>query len=211
MRSRPLLSLIAALLPACTPPAETKVASEALQAPVPDQPNYFPLARGNTWVHQYTFNGLGYEVVTEVVRIEENGPRKTVTLSTRLGAGRTPKSETLIVDDTGIYQLRFSDIDLGRPVADLKYPVRPGTNWTDRYTADGRDYTFAGEIGEAEEVEVPAGKFRAVPVRYAFTTPDKTIDIRRWYAAGIGQVKTTASVGGVESVRIELKRFTPAN
>ena len=61
-------------------------------------------------------------------------------------------------------------------------------------------------LGEAQEVETPAGKFSAVPITVTFLPKDLNPDTY-WYADGVGLIKRT--IGAKNEPVLELKTFTP--
>ena len=63
-------------------------------------------------------------------------------------------------------------------------------------------------VGPEEEVEVPAGKFKAVPVTSINHLAGRIQKTRHWYAPGVGLIKTAPFDGDVGGTEI-LKSFTP--
>ncbi|MBI4612306.1 MAG: hypothetical protein HY720_01725 [Planctomycetes bacterium] len=60
-------------------------------------------------------------------------------------------------------------------------------------------------VGESETVEVPAGRYEALPVRCTVKTAGVTIQTTVWYARGVGPVKIAESVvvgGAAETKRV---------
>jgi hypothetical protein len=62
--------------------------------------------------------------------------------------------------------------------------------------------------GGSEEVEVPAGKYKAVRVDADGTIAGTRTGVTYWFAPDIGVVKMRYSIAGSDSV-LELKSFTP--
>jgi hypothetical protein len=100
-------------------------------------------------------------------------------------------------------------IDPPRP--ELRLPARAGAAWTWDAAGVGHNpptkvaYKVVGE----EEVEVPAGKFKAVRVEAVLTAGPLTHRTETWYARRVGVVKRVVGVGKDEQVT-ELLSFRPA-
>jgi hypothetical protein len=67
----------------------------------------------------------------------------------------------------------------------------------------------AYKVVEEGEVEVPAGKFRAVRVEAVLTAGPLTHRTETWYAPRVGVVRRVVGVGKDEQV-MELLSFSPA-
>jgi hypothetical protein len=76
----------------------------------------------------------------------------------------------------------------------LKFPMKEGTKWETKFAAT----EWNAEVTKTEEVDVPAGKFKARLVTYASKSGQSTFEI--WYAHGVGIVrsKLTAPEGASE-------------
>jgi hypothetical protein len=63
-------------------------------------------------------------------------------------------------------------------------------------------------MGREEEVEVPAGKFKALRVEAEQELGANVFKSTLWYAPGVGLVKSVTNTNGTERVQV-LKSFTP--
>jgi hypothetical protein len=83
------------------------------------------------------------------------------------------------------------------PRAELRLPAKAGAAWT--WDALGPDHNppmkVAYKVVEEGEVEVPAGKFRAVRVEAVLTAGPLTHRTEKWYASRVGVVKRVVGVG----------------
>jgi hypothetical protein len=80
----------------------------------------------------------------------------------------------------------------------LKLPYKEGTTWTADDVKPGDKLTYT--MGKQKEVEVPAGKFKAIGVEAVLEqSGGETKKVTYWYAPGIGLIKAE---------RNELKEFT---
>ena len=91
---------------------------------------------------------------------------------------------------------------LAGPICRLRLPARPGDQWV--HSDGGVTYVFT--VAGAEEVEVPAGKFKAavrveMEVRYE---RGASLRITYWYAPEVGLVKSEV---GKDKKQILLKSF----
>jgi hypothetical protein len=77
---------------------------------------------------------------------------------------------------------------LAAPVQEEYFPLAEGTVWTYRTIA----YTFAN-AGE-EEVEVPAGKFRAWKVKVLIVEGQHRFEGFEWFAKDVGLVKSEITI-----------------
>lgn len=115
------------------------------------------------------------------------------------------------VSNHGIAALVIGGTPLREPVFHLRLPAKAGETWVAEEQVVG-DVVFSRRTfttGPEEEVEVPAGKFRAI--RVDVTTPHGASS--NWYAPGVGLVKTVLKTSdGRESAPIQaLRSFVPAN
>jgi hypothetical protein len=75
----------------------------------------------------------------------------------------------------------------------------------DSWESEGTSY----KVGKEATVEVPAGKFKAIPVTSVLILPPDKITYTSWYASKVGVIKITSSINdSAESVGV-LKSFTP--
>lgn len=196
--------LIAALLA----PALLLVVAPA--APVPKDRSgprvYFATTVGDRWVYRYTHDGAVNEVTEVVTGVERDGG-VTVVLVGRVNGGEVTPYARWRVSGEG---LAWSDGSPGRqkrdPIRRLKLPAKPGDNWEWALSPESRVKmveTFRGE----EEVEVPAGRFKALQVD-GDASESGVMRMTIWYAPGVGSVKQVTKSGSSE-LTIVLKSFTP--
>jgi hypothetical protein len=141
--------------------------------PVELQAEYFPLERGMSWTYQ-TSTGRAY--VKRVVG--SDGPCLIVQ------HGDTERHWIGVTDD-GVRVHRSKGVRFDRPLLLFKFPLKAGDAWTGE-AREGEStiaykFTTAGE----EDVEVPAGKYRAVRIDWEMGASTGTT----WLARGVGSVK----------------------
>src|SRR5262249_18740166 len=95
----------------------------------------------------------------------------------------------------------------------LRLPATPGDTWDEELPVRTKDGPLKMKYttGKEEDVEVPAGKFRAVRVEAVSQVASSPTQITYWFAAGVGSVKIvykdTGPKGG-ERVTVR-KSFEP--
>lgn len=174
----------------------------------PADPNYYPTAVGTKWV--YDVNGR--DLTWEVTAAETKAGETLVTVTQKIADGEREQILKASVSAKGVYQLQMGPFQVD-PVCELRFPVKAGNSRAvDIPSQEGglRGSTGTVTVGDAEDVDVPAGKFRAVRVDVTVTTVDgkplaKPRRVTRWYAPGVGLVKLTGETG----VSRVLKAFTP--
>src|SRR5262245_1080923 len=175
-----------------------------------DRPaTYFPTRVGDRWVYD---DGKEKESVREVTAVEVKREETIVTVSE---PGRKAVAERVSVSAAGVRRLEFNGFTLDGYWL-IKLPAKEGDKWEFDYPnqRDGQGRGLRGEkgtvtVGPTEEVEVPAGKFRAVRLEIEVTAINgkagPEIRYTSLYAPEVGLVKMTR---GSEWTRV-LKSFTP--
>jgi hypothetical protein len=162
---------------------------------------YHPTKVGDTRVYVSNDGDETIESTDEVTKVEGKDDARLV--STRWKQGKGGGTETARVSEQGVVLL--STFNVKAHV--LRLPAKEGESWSD-------EQDFAGiktrhTTGKEEDVEVPAGKFKAIRMATEIRVNGETkITILSWYAPQVGLVKSVMRVGGKEDVR-ELKSFTP--
>jgi hypothetical protein len=171
-------------------------------------PLYFGTRVGDTWVYEIRTPAAKVDMIEAVSAADEKDGVVVVAV-TRTYQGETAVSQQLAVSEQGLQLLAVGGSNLSHAQWVVKVPVKAGDTWTvDLDAPPGRQplkltYTVRGE----EEVEVPAGKFKAVRVDTTLNDPVVPMPISRWYAPGIGLVKSVSKIGKDDRVQI-LKSFT---
>jgi hypothetical protein len=160
-------------------------------------PTYAPTTVGDRLVYER----FGTEVTETVTRVDEDGPARVLTIEGKSAGRESYGVPRLRVAPDGVFSIGEAG-PFAPPRCLLRLPVVAGTKWEyDRGAVNGTS-VVAGE----EEVEVPAGTYKAVRVDSEHPGPDgRPVRITAWYAAGVGMVKT---VIGPDRT-IVLKSFTP--
>jgi hypothetical protein len=162
---------------------------------------YFPIQEGATWVWEVRSGEGKTESSETVIKVESKDGKHTVTVDRgRDGVRVTGHYE---VSDRGLARVGGKGREAARVAVLLKLPAKPGDAWT--IDLPGKEGKVTCTVGAEEDVTVPAGKFRAIPVTTEFDLGTEKEKGTTWYAPGIGPVKiqTEGREGRV------LKSFTP--
>jgi hypothetical protein len=182
----------------------TAIAALASAAPRPKEPVkaplYFPTAIGTEWVYQQ-----GEWEVTKRVTAVERGTDMTVVTVDRVGSvGRPTRSDQMGVSEAGVFwigSLGPDPLKPDRPACWLNLKHAPGGEWM----SAGSQHPYVAR--KPEWVEVPAGRFLAIPVEVTYTSGSgKLVKQVSWYAPEVGLVKE--QVPSEDKPRV-LKSFRP--
>ncbi len=186
-------------------------------APVPKGQTpaaYFPTATGTKWVYQVTAvaNNLPKRVseVTEViVRVEEKDGGVVV----HVARGSRPPTWEKLVSAEGVFMSRREEGEYDPPLPLIRLErgaVAKKWEW-DSAAPGGPGGRLTGECRgfDPEEVQVPAGRFRAIRVECVYTTGGGGLpwEDTNWYAPGVGRVKGTQKSLGYQLETV-LKSFS---
>jgi hypothetical protein len=169
---------------------------------------YFPIIKGTRRVYEVKAGGNTSEFIDVVTRVDEKDGRYKVSVGREVG-GKVMPLLTAEVSTDGLSWLSAGNRDYNSPSRQLKLPIKAGETW-EWQAEDPADKAIKMSyrtIGE-EEIEVPAGKFRAVRVEATAELDGKSVKSTDWYAPAVGCVKTIAKIGERETV-ITLREFAP--
>lgn len=171
---------------------------------------YFPMTVGDRWVVEMRYATRSDEYTEVVTAVEKTKDGATVVTVGREADGKVgPQSSRVKVTDEGVFRMSNLGTTYDPPYCILKFPVRPGQTWTSEVTSGGAvRTTFKYKAVEEEDVEVPAGKFRAVRLEVDIDTRGQARKSVIWYAPRVGIVKMDHQDGDSGYVRV-LKKFEP--
>lgn len=189
-----------------------------------------PTAPGTSWEYEMiqeagkgvSFSGLKPDAdgkvrlpVTYRIGDEQTIDGKAVRKFEMHRAGVVTNTDLLAVDAEGITcYARISEegarITLEPPQKMLTMPLKTGTKWEYEGKIAGEEVRQKYSIVAEEEVEVPAGRFRAFKVRTEQTEGGPGITVDRWFVPGVGFVKdvTTMNMPNgalLQRISLELK------
>ncbi|HLY10425.1 MAG TPA: hypothetical protein VKW04_14075 [Planctomycetota bacterium] len=179
---------------------------------------YYPLAKGSKWVYSTDYAD-DTELVHEITGVEKIGDvecfiveHKTVgsTLGTRL-----MRKEWLAADADGILIHKVSrgksELDVQKPFFKIKHILRKDDEWKGQAKAEENPPVYEYRVEGEEDIEVPAGKYRAVKVHLKIESGTRhSAEGSEWYAKNVGVVKSeiTIRAGGEDFTMVsELKKY----
>jgi hypothetical protein len=183
-----------------------------LAAPAPKGKDvlYHPTKVGDKRVYVMTTGKEVTDITDEVTRVDVKGGRLHVSVSQKQDDGTLGVTVTE-VSAAGVVRLTGVKRALSPPMPLLRLPAKAGNSWTwDPDTPDGGKplVTTYTVVKEQEEVEVPAGKFKAIRVDAEWTLDGTEVKTTQWYAPDVGLVKRVYRAGVTTQTQL-LKSFTP--
>src|SRR5436189_966827 len=113
-------------------------------------------------------------------------------------AGVVTNTDLLTIDQHGIICSARINLDgqlvkFNPPQTMIASPLRKGARWDFNGQAGELTVHQRYDVGEEEDIEVPAGKFHAVHIHGEQTSPSRMV-IDRWFASGVGIVKDVTTM-----------------
>lgn len=176
-----------------------------------DYRRYFPLEVGNVW----TFKANdGQSAQLKVIR--KTKYNKNEVFEVKLEGKNFNEVKLMTVEEFGIRLWKYTvtrgntthETPYSEPLLEAAFPPETGKKWDVKMT-DGKNIIVrTTEMMAPEEVDVPAGKFTAIPVKVTVRTGDKlTSELTTWYALDVGIVKKEIGSGEKKGM-MELEKFT---
>lgn len=178
-------------------------------APVPKDfkktlPVYFPLNSGDEWVYKY-----GEQEVRVVTRdVTDKDGVKTGTLVTYSGE-REMATETIRVDRDGVHRTHINNVAVDPPLTMVSFDPKRENRWAVQSKVQASELAGTYEVASRDEIEVPAGTFKAVNVVGDLKIGGTPVVIKYWFAEGVGQVKVAYTLARSEQAMV-LKAYNPA-
>jgi|SRR5947209_7560648 len=168
---------------------------------------YLPTTVGDKRVLETTWGGKTEKSTEWVTAVERRAGVTVVSVGPEAGG---PAHRRYEASADGVVWVANEVRALDPPFRLLKLPAKEGEAWARDVGPPGQVLTFKLTTGGEEEVEVPAGKFRAVRVEAEAGLPAPFAVTRTtyWHAPGVGVVKTVEQIKGGDRVEV-LKSFTP--
>jgi hypothetical protein len=186
---------------------------------------WLPLGKGAKWQYKTDYDETT-DIVHEVTATEKVGDVECFVMEhrTEFGVGqpdmrvRIMRKEWLARGEGGVILHRTqrgpSEMKLEKPFFRLKEPPKAGDEWTGEAKVGEQQTTWKYSVDQEEDVEVPAGKYRAWKIRYEIQTGlSHRFEGIEWVVKDVGVVKSEshiASGGDTFDFTAELKKFTPA-
>jgi len=183
--------------------------------------SYFPLGKGHKWTYKTDYDE-DTDIVHEVTAVEKVGEVECLVLESRSVNAkedriRILRKEWLTDTEEGI---RIHQILRGRgymtvekPFFKLKSELKKDDEWEGLADASVNPAKHYYRVAGEEELEVPAGKFKAVKVAVKIESGERHVaEGFEWYARKVGLVKSEMTIrfgGEGTTIVSELKEFKP--
>ena len=169
--------------------------------------NYYPLQEGNEWHYKVTVGGNSVTAISRIAKIEKIDDMPLSRLEASVN-DKIVATEHLTQTADGIFRHRNNGQEIAPPICLLKYPVKAGSKWEGPITVGKDAGNYTAEATE-EDVEVPAGKFKAVKVVIALESNKQKINTTYWFVKDLGFVKQTVATAQL-TILMELEKSTLA-
>ncbi|MDY3557766.1 hypothetical protein R5W23_003031 [Gemmata sp. JC673] len=202
LRALVILATVAAALSAGAAPVPTHLMSKA-------PPVYHARTPGTRFVWDHKYSWTAPEETTVIITAaDEQREGHLVTLDFIAGQREPAALQKLSASDRGLALVEYGGCKVDPPLWLLKLPIRPGEQWESTTSVQDEEQKFRHTVGKPEWVEVPAGRFHAVPVvqELLWAASDGDTEFKRppetnWYAPGVGCVKTTITTSRTSVLR----------
>jgi hypothetical protein len=183
--------------------------------------SYFPLGKGHKWVYKTDYDEDTL-IIHEVTASEKVGDVECLVVETRAvnekeDRNRLLRKEWLGASDEGVRIHRIlrgrTEMDVETPFFKLKRDLRKDDEWEGEAKAAENPAKHHYRVEQEEEVEVPAGKFKAVKIMVKIESGSRHVaEGFEWYAKNVGLVKSEMTIkfgGEGPTIVTELKEFKP--
>jgi uncharacterized protein DUF3108 len=183
--------------------------------------SYLPLGKGHKWTYKTDYDEDTL-IVHEVTASEKVGETACLVVEHRSENAkesriRTLRTEWLALSDDGVKIHKIvrgrTEMAVEKPFFKLKSDLKKDDEWEGEAKASENSAKHTYRVDQEEQVEVPAGKFKAIKVAFKIESGARhAAEGFEWYAKGVGMVKAeiTIKVGGEGTMIVyELKEFKP--
>jgi hypothetical protein len=199
-----VLAFLAATMAADAKPAKKDGKKEDAKTEASASTNFYPLNVGNTWNYRVEVGGNSAQAVSRIAKVETiDGVqlhRLEATVNNNIVA-----TEHLRATKDGVYRYRNNGQEINPPLRLLKYPVKSGETWEGDITV-GKEKGKYSCTSKEENVEVTAGKYKAMRVTITLDSKMQKVTTSYWFVQNIGFVKQTVEAGDL-NITMELEKF----
>lgn len=174
-----------------------------------DDESAFPAKLGYEWQYEGSGPQGSKNPVKKIIDVEIVGGAECFIVEDT-GYGGLNRKMWIDVNAKGVQVHRMSN-EINGSFTFLKFPLKKGDKWeSDLKIVDQDDPAkLAFEVQDEEELETPAGKFKAIRVFWTAKQGDIKVETTSWYAAGQGEiarkVKLTNGDEAVDAYEFKLK------
>ena len=182
---------------------------------------YFPIGKGHKWVYKTDYDEDTL-IIHEVTASEKVGEAECFVMETRAvnekeERNRVLRKEWLAASDAGVRIHRIlrgrTEMEVESPFFKLKRDLKKDDEWEGEAKASENPAKHHYLVGPEEDIEVPAGKFKAVKVSVKIESGTRHVaEGCEWYAKNVGLVKSEMTIrfgGEGTTIVSELKEFKP--
>jgi hypothetical protein len=173
-----------------------------------ENPDYYPLKPGTKWDYQVNAQGKTVKVTNVIDKTEMVKGESLAVLKTLVN-GQASATEKLSSNRQGLFRHQTNGMDTIPPICLLRYPVKPGDKWEGEHQSGAEKSKVEVKVGKFEEVQVPAGKYKAITSTLTTSIKGQNITTTYWFAPNVGIIKQTAMIGPL-NITMELEKFHPA-
>ncbi len=184
--------------------------------------SWYPLAKGTAWVYQTDYDE-DTDIIHEVSGTEKVGETECFVVehkshNEKEKRTRNLRKEWLAAGEEGVMihkvQRGSSELGVDKPFFKLKGDLRKGEEWEGEARTSGDPVKYHYLVEGEEDVQVPAGKYRAVKIRIKIGQGERhSAEGHEWYVKNVGLVKSEITLRfGAEGTTIvsELKEYRKA-
>jgi hypothetical protein len=164
--------------------------------------SYYPLQVGNTWHYKVGDK----KVSTKVAAQEKIGDLMTARIETIVD-GNVVANENIAQTAEGIVRVAVNGQKSDKSVLLLRLPPKKNDSWNIDTKIAGETVKGKFTVNE-EEIEIPAGKYKAFSSVGDFQINGQAGKFGYWFAPDVGIVKLTTAAAGVD-LTLELQKFEP--
>ena len=170
---------------------------------------YYPTVVGDRWVTETKSQTATVENTEVVTAVEAKDGETIVSVGREVDGQVGPGVSQLRITDKGHFRMATAGRVYDKPYCILQLPLKPGAAWASEATRDGATTTkFRYQVAKEEDVEVPAGKFRAFRIDVEAETGSGARRSALWYAPRVGVVRYENFDPAFGYVKVR-KSFTP--
>lgn len=168
---------------------------------------YLPVTVGDKRMYESSQNGKTGEMSEWVTAVETKGGMTVVSFSREEGG---PALYQYGASADGMFRVSSVGVVYDPPYRLLKLPPKEGETWEAESPATSGEPArkFKYTTGKEEEVEVPAGKFKAIRVEMETEINGLVLRTTYWHAPAVGIVRIVSYEKRGDRVQV-LKSFTP--
>jgi hypothetical protein len=162
---------------------------------------------GTKWHYQLDAgNGQKVQIVSEIGGVDTFNGKSLARLEVAANGKKIPTTEHLQSDENGAYRVRMNEMEVSPPICLIKYPLKEGQTWGGETSAAGQKMKVDCSEGKPEEVQVPAGKYEAIPTTITVTQGPIRLKNVFWFAKDVGIIKQRSEIGP-QTVTLELTKY----